>query len=89
VAGTVANPIGITNPPIDELLATPTPSTAWSSTPPSARADQRLLLPARRGPAGVRRAAGGDRCPGEAAVHRAARDQPGPAHHEQVADPAV
>ena len=58
----------------------PTPSTSWSSTAPSARAaDQRLLLPARRGPAGVRRPAGRDPRPGEAAVDRAARDQRGPA----------
>ena len=41
--------------------------------------DQRLLLPARRGPARVRRPARGDPRPGEAAVDRAARDQRGPA----------
>ena len=31
-------PRGITNPPIDDLLTRPTPSTPWSSTPPSAPA---------------------------------------------------
>ena len=42
-------------------------------------ADQRLLLPARRGPAGVRRPARGHPRAGEAALDRAARDQRRPA----------
>ena len=41
--------------------------------------DQRLLLPARRGPAGVRRPARRHPRAGEAALDRAARDQRGPA----------
>ncbi|CAA9349796.1 MAG: DNA-directed RNA polymerase omega subunit, partial [uncultured Nocardioidaceae bacterium] len=41
--------------------------------------DQRLLQPALRGPAGVRRPAGGHRSPGEAPLDRAPRDQRGPA----------
>ena len=41
--------------------------------------DQRLLLPARRGPARVRRPAGRHPRPGEAALDRAARDQRRPA----------
>src|SRR4051794_17497338 len=40
-------------------------------------ADQRLLLPARRGPAGVRRPARRDPCPGEAALGGPARDRRG------------
>ena len=38
MSGTQAAPIGITNPPIDDLLTAPTRSTRSSSTPPSARA---------------------------------------------------
>src|SRR5204862_7906121 len=50
------------------------------------------LQPARRGPAGVRRAAGGDHSPGEAAVDRDARDQLRPAGRRAdrgVTPPAV
>ena len=36
MSGTKADPIGITNPPIDDLLTVPTPSTPSSSTRPSA-----------------------------------------------------
>ena len=32
MSGTQAAPEGITNPPIDDLLTRPTPSTPWSST---------------------------------------------------------
>src|ERR1700722_13052579 len=50
----------------------------------AAPADQRLLRPARRGPARVRGSAGRDQGAGEAAVHRAARDQRAAAHRRRT-----
>ena len=66
----------------------PTPSTRWSSTRPSGPGRSTPTTPSSGGPARVRRPAG--RHPGarEAAVHRAARDQRGPAdlHSHRGAD---
>ena len=50
--------------------------------------DQRLLQPARRGPARVRRPAGRDHAAGEAALDRAARDQRRPARPPSRTDQA-
>ena len=67
---------GIINPPIDELLQVVGQQVRAGDHGGQARPpDQRLLLPARRGPARVRRPAGRDPRAGEAAVDRAARDQ--------------
>ena len=77
---------GITNPPIDELLAGRGQQVRPGHLRRQARPpDQRLLLAARRGPARVRRPAGRDPRPGEAAVDRAARDQRGPADRRAAA----
>ena len=80
MSGSVAAPEGITNPPIDELLEQGRLQVRPGHLRRQARPpDQRLLLPARRGPARVRRPAGRDPRAGEAAVDRAARDQRRPA----------
>ena len=62
MSGTSAAPEGITNPPIDELLDRGRLQVRAGDLRRQARPpDQRLLLPARRGPARVRRPAGRDR----------------------------
>ena len=80
VSGTVANPIGITNPPIDDLLERRRLQVRPGDLLGQARApDQRVLLPAAGGPARVRRPAGETAGAREAAVDRPARDQRGAA----------
>ena len=88
MSGTAAAPEGITNPPIDELLDADRLQVQPGDLRRQARPpDQRLLLPARRGPARVRRPARRDPRPGEAALDRAARDQRRPARPPSTIEP--
>jgi DNA-directed RNA polymerase subunit omega len=91
VAGTVANPIGITNPPIDELLdRTDSKYSLVIYAAKRARQINAYYSQRRRGPARVRRPAGRDRRAGEAAVDRAAaRSTTALLNHEHVADPVA